>query len=155
MSFTRNANLTAGKKHGLESYSEKIPRNGEDAISYSINGKASYVGVFDGVGGSGARRYESRYHKTGAYLASRLVAEEVKKWFDDGTNQSAGNTDLYLIPGSECEGTAETRLQNILQSKLRALSEKLSSSQKIKIKGISNDNGCYSSSARVRVGCEK
>ena len=118
----------------ITAYSEKIPRNGEDAISYSINGKASYVGVFDGVGGSGARRYESCYHKTGAYLASRLVARKVKKWFDDGTNQSAGNTDLYLIPGSECEGTAETRLQNILQSKLRAHSEKLSSSQKIKIK---------------------
>ena len=60
---------------------EKKPENGEDAVVYSINAEEVLLGVFDGCGGSGARKHSSVGNKTGAYLASRIAAGTVRDWF--------------------------------------------------------------------------
>ena len=52
---------------------EMIPQNGEDSYLYSFNENKGLVGVFDGCGGIGSRRYEILNGKTGAYIASRIV----------------------------------------------------------------------------------
>lgn len=65
----------------MQVYKEKIPDNGEDALLYSLNTCAAIIGVFDGCGGSGAKRYSKLQNKTGAYLASRIVSGTLKDWF--------------------------------------------------------------------------
>ena len=60
----------------------KIPQNGEDADWIAVNERASMAAVFDGAGGSGAKRYQNLQNKTGAYLASRAIAGSARKWFD-------------------------------------------------------------------------
>lgn len=70
-------------------YQEKIQNNGEDAYLFSINKTAALIGVFDGCGGSGAKRYTKLSRKTGAYIASRIVSGSVKAWF--GRSCSANN----------------------------------------------------------------
>lgn len=60
---------------------EKIVGHGEDAPPLLIiNGKACAVGVFDGMGGSGASLCESKFGKgyTKAYVASRIVASSME-----------------------------------------------------------------------------
>lgn len=65
----------------VEVYKEKIPHNGEDAYVYSVNSAAGLVGVFDGCGGAGAKRYAKLQGKTGAYAASRIVSVAFADWF--------------------------------------------------------------------------
>lgn len=60
---------------------EKILGNGEDADWFSINETAAMVSVFDGAGGSGAKRYSRLENKTGAFLGSRALAGATKNWF--------------------------------------------------------------------------
>ena len=60
---------------------EKICGNGEDADWFSINEVAAMVSVFDGAGGSGAKRYSRLENKTGAFLGSRALAGVTKYWF--------------------------------------------------------------------------
>lgn len=62
-------------------YREKLPGNGEDAFVYSANVRSVLVGVFDGCGGAGAKRYPRLQNKTGAYTASRITAGAVMEWF--------------------------------------------------------------------------
>lgn len=62
-------------------YKEKIPGNGEDAYVFSQNCRAALIGVFDGCGGSGAKRLAKFQGKTGAYLASRIVSGTILDWF--------------------------------------------------------------------------
>lgn len=45
---------------------EMIPQNCEDSYLYSFNENKGLVGVFDGCGGIGSRRYEILNGKTGA-----------------------------------------------------------------------------------------
>lgn len=66
---------------GLEVFKEKIPGSGEDSYLYCFREGGGIAGVFDGCGGSGARRYEKFGGKTGAYIASRVVSETVRDWF--------------------------------------------------------------------------
>ena len=67
----------------IEVYREKIPGNGEDAFVYSANIQSALVGVFDGCGGAGAKRYPKLQDKTGAFTASRIAAGAVMEWFSD------------------------------------------------------------------------
>lgn len=78
----------------LQIYQEKIPNNGEDAYVYSMNTRNILLGVFDGCGGSGAKRYGKLQGKTGAYVASRLVSGSLKDWFGEYTGENT--TDLAL-----------------------------------------------------------
>lgn len=68
---------------------EKKPENGEDANVFSINKEAVLVSVFDGCGGSGARKHPSAGNKTSAYLASRSVAGAIRDWFDENAKPTA------------------------------------------------------------------
>lgn len=62
-------------------FQEKIPQNGEDSFLYIINGSQAIAGVFDGCGGSGAKKYEKYAGKTGAYMASRVVSGAARDWY--------------------------------------------------------------------------
>ena len=64
-------------------YKEKIPENGEDSYCFCIREDSLLLGVFDGCGGSGAKRYLSYCEKTGAYIGARAVAGAVKTWFEN------------------------------------------------------------------------
>ncbi len=77
----------------IEVFKEKIDGKGEDSFYYSaLPGKALF-GVFDGCGGSGARRYEKLQGRTGAYMASRVASGATKDWFDALTSDSIPNTE--------------------------------------------------------------
>ena len=62
---------------------EMISQNGEDSFIYSFNENKGLIGVFDGCGGIGSRRYQTLNSKTGAYISARAVSECVAKWFDN------------------------------------------------------------------------
>lgn len=53
---------------------DKIPGRGEDSYCYSFCDTAGLLGVFDGCGGSGARKHDCFSGHTEAYIASRLCA---------------------------------------------------------------------------------
>lgn len=61
---------------------EMIEDRGEDYYIASRSGSRGIIGVFDGCGGSGARRYEEYGDQTGAYISSRSAAAAVNRWFD-------------------------------------------------------------------------
>ena len=59
----------------LEVDGEMVAGKGEDSFSHSVSSYRGYIGVFDGCGGIGSKRYEKAAEHTGAYLASRLAAK--------------------------------------------------------------------------------
>ena len=65
----------------IECCQEKIAYNGEDSYFTSLNDNAGIVSVFDGCGGSGAKKYQKFHNKTGAFMSSRVVAGATKDWF--------------------------------------------------------------------------
>lgn len=67
----------------IECCQEKIKHNGEDSYFTSLNDNAGIVSVFDGCGGSGAKKYPKFHNKTGAYMSSRVVAGATKDWFSE------------------------------------------------------------------------
>lgn len=60
---------------------EKRPENGEDSSYFCYTPQGGIAAVFDGCGGSGARKYTGYREKTGAYMASRVISGAVKDWF--------------------------------------------------------------------------
>lgn len=70
----------------IEVFKEKIDGKGEDSFFYSAVSEKAVFGVYDGCGGSGARRYERLQSRTGAYMASRVVSGATKDWFDSSTS---------------------------------------------------------------------
>ena len=54
---------------------------GEDNWCYHFCENMGILGVFDGCGGSGSKKYENFSGKTGAYVASRIVAGGLEIWF--------------------------------------------------------------------------
>lgn len=60
---------------------EKLAGKGEDSYLYSFSHSGGIIGVFDGCGGSGAKRYPALQGHTGAYLASRAAAGAARQWF--------------------------------------------------------------------------
>ncbi len=65
----------------IECCQEKIKQNGEDSYYTLLNDHAGIISVFDGCGGSGAKKYQKFQNKTGAYISSRVVAGATKDWF--------------------------------------------------------------------------
>ena len=59
--------------------------NGEDSEKHVLTERSALIGVFDGCGGAGARVYENLSNKTGAYIASRAVADAFEDWFEEGS----------------------------------------------------------------------
>ena len=60
---------------------EMIEDCGEDSFAYSVNDGTGFVGVFDGCGGIGSRKYTEYNNKSGAYIASRVAASVTLDWF--------------------------------------------------------------------------
>ena len=65
----------------IECCQEKIEHNGEDSYFTSLTDAAGLVSVFDGCGGSGAKKYQRFQNKTGAYMSSRVAAGATRDWF--------------------------------------------------------------------------
>ena len=61
---------------------EMIAGKCEDSYLYLANEEMIVLGVFDGCGGSGARKYPVFGNHTGAYLGARIVCGVVHDWFD-------------------------------------------------------------------------
>ena len=60
---------------------DKVKDHGEDSYLIGFRENAGVCAVFDGLGGSGSRTYKEYGDKTGAYIASRAVSEELYNWF--------------------------------------------------------------------------
>ncbi len=69
---------------------EMIKDNGEDSYACIVNKKYGLVGVFDGCGGIGSRKYDVYGNRTGAYLASHTAAKVVFKWFEKFSEEERG-----------------------------------------------------------------
>ena len=63
---------------------EKKRGNGEDSFYFCLGDTSSIVGVFDGCGGAGGKKYPAFSNKTGAFLASRIACGSVKDCFEEG-----------------------------------------------------------------------
>lgn len=75
---------------------EMVEEQGEDAYGYSFNENGGILATYDGCGGLGAKRYEEYGGKTGAHLASRIVAEAVFQWFEN-FSKNKGRVDESTI----------------------------------------------------------
>lgn len=78
-----DSNLFSILSFGIEIHKEKIAENGEDSYLYAFDDDSGIISVMDGCGGSGAKKYPRYKEKTGAYMASRVVAGAVRDWFID------------------------------------------------------------------------
>jgi len=73
---------------------EMIENQGEDSYSYKVSCTQGYAGVFDGCGGTGARRYEAFGSHTGAYIASRAAALSANEWWKQYHTSTLSADDL-------------------------------------------------------------
>lgn len=93
-----NVPLTITSLHLSTTFNqEKKHERGEDADPLSIiQENVGFLGVFDGMGGSGATEYTlpNGDKHTGAYLASRLVCQSVYNYLEQKPQHSIDVTDL-------------------------------------------------------------
>jgi len=61
---------------------EMIKDNGEDSYAFSVKDNRGFIGVYDGCGGIGSRRYDEFDNKTGAYISSRSIANATSEFFN-------------------------------------------------------------------------
>lgn len=54
----------------------------EDSYAYCFCENYGMLGVFDGCGGLGARRYAKLDNRTGAYIAARVAGKTALEWFE-------------------------------------------------------------------------
>ena len=111
---------------------EMVEEQGEDAYGYSFNENGGLLATLDGCGGLGAKRYEEYEGKTGAYLASRIVAETIFQWFENfSMNQGRVNegtihqikeelvqeilADLGKIQTSESSGVSQLKKSDLVR----------------------------------------
>ncbi len=106
-------------------HGEMIEKNGEDSYIYTMREKLGLLGVFDGCGGIGSRKYETYGQKTGAYLASHVAAELTASWFEQFCETAET---LERTPAREATET----LGRVLEDGLKALEEK---TEKSSVKG--------------------
>lgn len=93
----RGTSFLSSLDFGIEVFKEKVPGKGEDSYLYSFNPNAGIVGVFDGCGGSGAKKYEKLKGKTGAYLASRVVCGATRDWFRETMATGVTNAEPHIL----------------------------------------------------------
>lgn len=62
---------------------DKIPGFGEDSFCYRVTEEGVLLGVFDGCGGSGAKKYPAYQNRSGAYMSARAIAGAVYQWMED------------------------------------------------------------------------
>lgn len=84
---------------------EKREGHGEDSSPLSIT-KDNFcaVGVFDGMGGSGAAICKSKFgdNHTKAYVASRIISEAVNKYIENANDVRDINSDGIRFSAREC-----------------------------------------------------
>lgn len=103
-----------------------LPQAGEDSFSLRTHARGGYLCVADGCGGLGSRRYARMEERTGAYLAARLVTQEVER-----LHQS-----LFPLPAGREAGQALcVSLAALLSRKLRAFEEEHSGGRQVRIVG--------------------
>lgn len=98
-------------------YKEKVSGNGEDSVLMANTDYASIIGTFDGVGGSGAKRYKKADFKTGAYISSRNLSNRL---LNDIFKRNYTNPSVFARENTVHE------LEKYIQSTLTVLSEKFS-----------------------------
>lgn len=91
---------------------ERVQGCGEDSVFASYCEPVGILGVFDGCGGIGAKKYPSMDNRSGAYLASRAARAAAESWF--GEIADFDKADIKPL----CE-----RLKNGLKFELGRLSE--------------------------------
>lgn len=78
---------------------EKREGYGEDACVAELNGNRALLGVFDGCGGIGSRKYPEYNNMTGAYMASRTVRNIVKSQFEMDSEISTDTLKTDILKG--------------------------------------------------------
>lgn len=68
---------------------EQVEGKGEDFFLYERRPEVVLMAVFDGCGGSGGRVYPEFGNHTGAYVASRALADAVKLWLNRAGEEPA------------------------------------------------------------------
>lgn len=85
----------------------------EDAYAYSFGDTYGMLGVFDGCGGLGARKYDSYHKHTGAYIASRIAGRVALDWFEG--DLPCDQTGMYSHESCIAESLKE-KLDNALNT---------------------------------------
>ncbi|MBQ4090100.1 MAG: hypothetical protein IJC56_09540 [Clostridia bacterium] len=85
----------------------------EDSYAYSFGDTYGMLGVFDGCGGLGARKYDAYHKHTGAYIASRITGGVVLDWFEG--DMPCDQTGMYSSEKRICEGL-KTRIDKALDT---------------------------------------
>ena len=91
---------------------EMIKDNGEDSYAYSVNEQYGLIGVFDGCGGIGSRKYDVYSNKTGAFISSHTIAKTISEWFDrfsENDNDLSGDNVKVICSELEEVFTEELR----------------------------------------------
>lgn len=96
--------------HVIAINNEVKPGNGEDAYAYEFDDTRIMMAVFDGCGGLGSRRYEAFSGKTGAYIASRVLAAETLAWFEEDCSTSLQYRFEAALSELACANRASTAI---------------------------------------------
>lgn len=119
MVMNKNMNIVV-QVHG-----EMVKNKGEDSYSEYIQDDRGYIGIYDGCGGIGSKRYRKAGGNTGAYLASRLTALSVYRW----VKSHIGDIDYFM--GND----VHHELQNYIRESLNHCKEILDDDVGIRLKG--------------------
>lgn len=82
---------------GISIMQEKILGKGEDSFLLKLGRTQGVAGVFDGCGGSGAKKYGKFQGHSGAFMASRVVGGAVQDWFYDCTQSGKKFTETSAL----------------------------------------------------------
>jgi serine/threonine protein phosphatase PrpC len=100
---------------GFTIWTEKEEDAGEDSPPLLQQlGDTVLVGVFDGLGGAGGRRYQlGSVQRTGAYLASRAAARSVQRLFLRGDLQPDPDSDYVRLLESTLKADLQTAAKSV------------------------------------------
>ena len=105
-------------------HGEMIKNKGEDSFSEYILENRGYMGVYDGCGGIGSKRYANAGGSTGAYLSSRFLALKMYEW----VREHAENENFINQKDSE-------KIGKYLQKHLTAFRTQLDTGNPMGVKG--------------------
>lgn len=106
---------------------DKIAGRGEDAVPFlsAQKNKTGLISVFDGLGGSGSTKYQDeKTTHTGAWLASRVSYEALKKFYNRQTPTFVVTPDLVaqlqqaIVQHLETKFSAVHAVESALQSRM-------------------------------------
>jgi hypothetical protein len=94
---------------------EKHKGYGEDACVAEIDENKALLGVFDGCGGVGSRKYAEHNNMTGAYIASRKVRDVVEKRFKNCEKVGSNTLKADILKELRTLSDAESGLKGDMQ----------------------------------------